>query len=227
MGEARVVGMPHRRGRGVRLNSGCSASACRLQRALQGWRAAAPRSARPPCAPRRAAPQGFYSVHAVPVIENTARECELTDRLRAAIEAYPQARWLAWGGRGVWAAGGWLGSCCRACGSTGARVAWRTAASAAHPSRPSPCRPTRCWCGATASTCGARTGLRPRRRWGCGWEDAGLQRAGLGTAGRRAANSLPAQLSAAMNHSRTRPPTHTPTHTPHTCHPPSCPVRVL
>lgn len=35
--------------------------------------------------------QGFYSLHAVPIIENTARECELTDRLRAAIEAYPQA----------------------------------------------------------------------------------------------------------------------------------------
>jgi methylthioribulose 1-phosphate dehydratase/enolase-phosphatase E1 len=35
--------------------------------------------------------QGFYSVHAIPIIENTARECELTDRLRAAIEAYPQA----------------------------------------------------------------------------------------------------------------------------------------
>lgn len=30
-------------------------------------------------------------MHAVPIIENTARECELTDRLRAAIEAYPQA----------------------------------------------------------------------------------------------------------------------------------------
>lgn len=35
--------------------------------------------------------QGFYSVHAVPIIENTARECELTDRLREAIAAYPQA----------------------------------------------------------------------------------------------------------------------------------------
>ena len=30
-------------------------------------------------------------MHAVPIIENTARECELTDRLRAAIEEYPQA----------------------------------------------------------------------------------------------------------------------------------------
>lgn len=31
-------------------------------------------------------PQGFYSVHTVPIIENTARECELTDRLRDAIQ---------------------------------------------------------------------------------------------------------------------------------------------
>lgn len=30
--------------------------------------------------------QGFYSVHTVPIIENTARECELTDRLRDAIQ---------------------------------------------------------------------------------------------------------------------------------------------
>lgn len=36
--------------------------------------------------------QGFYSVHCIPIIENTARECELTDRLREAIAAYPQAR---------------------------------------------------------------------------------------------------------------------------------------
>ena len=35
--------------------------------------------------------QGFYSVHSVPIIENTARECELTDRLREAVQAYPQA----------------------------------------------------------------------------------------------------------------------------------------
>lgn len=45
----------------------------------------------PSTCPRAAPPQGFYSVHAIPIIENTARECELTDRLRAAIEAYPQA----------------------------------------------------------------------------------------------------------------------------------------
>lgn len=34
---------------------------------------------------------GFYSNHVVPIIENTARECELTDRLRKAIQDYPQA----------------------------------------------------------------------------------------------------------------------------------------
>lgn len=34
---------------------------------------------------------GFYSNCVVPIIENTARECELTGRLREAIEAYPQA----------------------------------------------------------------------------------------------------------------------------------------
>ena len=42
-----------------------------------------------PCLPARV--QGFYSVHSVPIIENTARECELTDRLREAVQAYPQA----------------------------------------------------------------------------------------------------------------------------------------
>lgn len=34
---------------------------------------------------------GFYDVLKVPIIENTARECELTDRLRAAIEKYPRS----------------------------------------------------------------------------------------------------------------------------------------
>ncbi|EFJ42248.1 hypothetical protein VOLCADRAFT_42159, partial [Volvox carteri f. nagariensis] len=34
---------------------------------------------------------GFYGKCIVPVIENTARECELTDRLRQAIADYPQA----------------------------------------------------------------------------------------------------------------------------------------
>ena len=34
---------------------------------------------------------GFYDVLKVPIIENTARECELTDRLRAAIEQYPRS----------------------------------------------------------------------------------------------------------------------------------------
>uniref|UniRef100_A0A7S1T1M1 Probable methylthioribulose-1-phosphate dehydratase n=1 Tax=Tetraselmis chuii TaxID=63592 RepID=A0A7S1T1M1_9CHLO len=34
---------------------------------------------------------GFYDECVVPIIENTARECELTDRLQAAIRAYPKA----------------------------------------------------------------------------------------------------------------------------------------
>jgi methylthioribulose 1-phosphate dehydratase/enolase-phosphatase E1 len=33
---------------------------------------------------------GFYGSCVVPIIENTARECELTDRLRQAIKDYPQ-----------------------------------------------------------------------------------------------------------------------------------------
>jgi len=35
--------------------------------------------------------QGFYSNMVVPIIENTARECELTDRLREVIVKYPQS----------------------------------------------------------------------------------------------------------------------------------------
>ena len=34
---------------------------------------------------------GFYGECVVPIIENTARECELTDRLRAAIAAHPKS----------------------------------------------------------------------------------------------------------------------------------------
>ena len=34
---------------------------------------------------------GFYDDCVVPIIENTARECELTGRLREAIAAYPRA----------------------------------------------------------------------------------------------------------------------------------------
>jgi methylthioribulose 1-phosphate dehydratase/enolase-phosphatase E1 len=34
---------------------------------------------------------GFYSNMVVPIIENTARECELTDRLREAIQKYPMS----------------------------------------------------------------------------------------------------------------------------------------
>lgn len=36
--------------------------------------------------------QGFYGKMVVPIIENTARECELTDRLRQAIADYPTAQ---------------------------------------------------------------------------------------------------------------------------------------
>ena len=34
---------------------------------------------------------GFFDTCVVPIIENTARECELTGRLREAIAAYPRA----------------------------------------------------------------------------------------------------------------------------------------
>ena len=34
---------------------------------------------------------GFYSNLVVPIIENTARECELTDRLRQAMADYPNS----------------------------------------------------------------------------------------------------------------------------------------
>lgn len=34
---------------------------------------------------------GFYDNLVVPIIENTARECELTDRMRAAMLAYPRS----------------------------------------------------------------------------------------------------------------------------------------
>ena len=50
-----------------------------------------PPLARTPCVTQGIAGQGFYSVHAVPIIENTARECELTDRLREAMQSYPEA----------------------------------------------------------------------------------------------------------------------------------------
>lgn len=48
----------------------------------------------PPPPPSRAqgiSGHGFFSDCVVPIIENTARECELTDRLREAIKAYPQS----------------------------------------------------------------------------------------------------------------------------------------
>jgi methylthioribulose 1-phosphate dehydratase/enolase-phosphatase E1 len=34
---------------------------------------------------------GYYDRLIVPIVENTARECELADRMAAAIEAYPQS----------------------------------------------------------------------------------------------------------------------------------------
>ena len=34
---------------------------------------------------------GYYDRLVVPIVENTARECELADRMAAAIEAYPQS----------------------------------------------------------------------------------------------------------------------------------------
>jgi methylthioribulose 1-phosphate dehydratase / enolase-phosphatase E1 len=34
---------------------------------------------------------GFYDTMVVPIIENTARECELTDRMREAMLAYPKS----------------------------------------------------------------------------------------------------------------------------------------
>lgn len=34
---------------------------------------------------------GYHDQHAVPIIDNTARECELADSLGAAMQAYPQA----------------------------------------------------------------------------------------------------------------------------------------
>jgi hypothetical protein len=47
---------------------------------------------------------GFYGNCIVPIIENTARECELTDRLRQAIIDYPQANAVL-----VRRHGGWVG----------------------------------------------------------------------------------------------------------------------
>lgn len=43
--------------------------------------------------------QGFYSVHTVPIIENTARECELTDRLRDVIQRCAPALFMFMAGR--------------------------------------------------------------------------------------------------------------------------------
>ena len=69
----------------------------------------------PPLPPQGIEGHGFYGKCVVPVIENTARECELTDRLRQAIADYPQANAVLvrrhgeakrGGGRGGWGWGG-------------------------------------------------------------------------------------------------------------------------
>jgi hypothetical protein len=48
---------------------------------------------------------GFYGNCIVPIIENTARECELTDRLRQAIIDYPQANAVLVRRHGRWGGG--------------------------------------------------------------------------------------------------------------------------
>jgi hypothetical protein len=45
---------------------------------------------------------GFYGNCVVPIIENTARECELTDRMRQAIQDYPQANAVLVRRHGAW-----------------------------------------------------------------------------------------------------------------------------
>ena len=53
---------------------------------------------------------GFYDTCVVPIIENTARECELTGRLREAIAAYPRSNAVlvrrhgmyVWGDNWLW-----------------------------------------------------------------------------------------------------------------------------
>ncbi len=52
---------------------------------------------------------GFYGHCVVPVIENTARECELTDRMRQAIADYPQSNAVLVRRHGGWPAQG--GAC--------------------------------------------------------------------------------------------------------------------
>ena len=55
---------------------------------------------------------GFYSDCVVPIIENTARECELTDRLREAMVAYPQSNAVLVRSHGVYIWGSDWCACC-------------------------------------------------------------------------------------------------------------------
>lgn len=45
---------------------------------------------------------GFYGNCVVPIIENTARECELTDRMRQAIIDFPQSNAVLVRRHGAW-----------------------------------------------------------------------------------------------------------------------------
>lgn len=56
----------------------------------------------------------------VPIIENTARECELTDRLREAIEAYPESNAVLVRRHGVYVWGkDWIQAKTQVCGCGG------------------------------------------------------------------------------------------------------------
>src|SRR4029079_19073862 len=45
---------------------------------------------------------GYYDRLVVPIIENTARECDLADRMAAAIESYPRSSAVLVRGHGVY-----------------------------------------------------------------------------------------------------------------------------
>ena len=78
------------------------------------------RVATPAAPPPTHALQGFFSVHSVPIIENTARECELTDRLRDAIRRYPQSNAVLVRRHGVYVWGrNWIEA------KTQVRVGWK------------------------------------------------------------------------------------------------------
>ncbi len=61
---------------------------------------------------------GFYGNCVVPIIENTARECELTDRLRQAIIQYPQANAVLVRRHGALGAALCCAALCCSCGIT-------------------------------------------------------------------------------------------------------------